>query len=707
MRFSIFNTMLLKQHNPNKFLDNFTCLNETSLSALRDANSYYAKIPELLIGLSGKKIEDHCQDMVQNAKNGNFEEFQRNKNIYVRDITNQKNHTWYKKQQETLQNNSFWNKLYLSCTSREQKSKLRTLEKSWKKHSNFSSHTSQALVETAITVLPVFSNYLTLFKEEFNLTISKLSPHLVKELRNYGTKLEDDIRTERKGLCEAMLVRLKLASGTKGLSYDDVTMNLVHELKKLKLLKSDFEGVKIHRSGLDTKTREIFQDFITKHGTKKQCQALDYLSWNKSNENFTVEYDKHGQLIVPNDLKSVIKPKGLLAILLGTESKNKKFLREHNSLLTQIRFLAHPKNEFQRLSGFDEIKEWHELLKLSNDVKTAIGSAEQDKPQGFLGRFLGSENILFLNAWQTYLNDKQKEILNTALDYAAIIIEQLKTRIRLALDEDLILSPSFVNRLNLFQQQLANIVDNSGIAEENETSKILASLIESLENKYNWSKFDKLNSNSEDQQAPSKNNTTEVVNPFKPVSEKLSELEAIVSTILTKQNTIDYKNPNFNDLMKNMFLILNQHKHDQSNFNEFKNNISDSVINLYKSYLQTWINSKELDATQVGDALKDIEALFIDFGPEFVARSILELRELIRAKRWFVFQAKCHAMLVSLSCESETEFHLNVLEKSLPSKQYKSSDSQPRVIPCSSAMFQPRKMLDVEIVEHNVPIAAY
>jgi hypothetical protein len=706
MCFSIFNTKLLKQHNTNKFLDSFTCLNDISLSALKEANIYYANIPELLIGLSGKKIEVHRQDMVQNAKEGNFDEFQRNKNIYVRDITNQKNYAWYRKQQETLRNDSFWKKLYSECTIREQKSKLRSLEKAWKRHSNFSSYTSQALVEAATTVLPVFSNYLILFKEELCVTTNKLPSHLVKELRNYGTKLENEIATERKGLCEAMLARLKLASEMKGLSYDDVTMNLVHELKKLNLLKNSFEGVKIHRSGLDTKTKYIFQDFISKYGTKNQCQALDYLSWNKSNDDFTIEYDKHGQLIVPSDLKSVIKPKGFIATLLGTESKNKKFLRTYNSLITQIRFLPHPKNEFQRLSDFDQIKEWHELLNLSNNVKNAVSLAEKNKPQGLFGRFFGNENIIFLSTWQAYLNSKQKEILTSALDYAEIIIEQLKTRIRLALDEDITLSRGFLNRLYLFQQQLASIVDNSCVTEENETFNVLASLIESLENKYNWSKYNKPNPNSGKEQAPSRNNIAEVVNPFKPISENFSELAAIVSIILTKQNTIDYKNLNFKDLIKNLSLTLDRHKHDQSYFGEFKSNISETIINLYKSYLQTWINSNELDATQLGDALKDIEALFLDFGPEFVAISILELRELI-AKRWFVFQAKCHAMLVSLSSEFETEFHLNQLEKNLPCKHGKSSDSQLRVTSCSSAMFQPRKMLEVEIVDHNAPIAAY
>ncbi len=108
---------------------------------------------------------------------------------------------------------------------------------------------------------------------EFSKYKNRLSSTLQQEIESYIKALNSAIEKEKAKVAYAMLARLKIASHTRDIKYDDVTIHLTHSLKKMNVLNKALNLPIRRRRDLDGRTRDYFQTFILKNGTYEQKRS--------------------------------------------------------------------------------------------------------------------------------------------------------------------------------------------------------------------------------------------------------------------------------------------------------------------------------------------------------------------------------------------------------------------------------------------------
>lgn len=694
MQFPIINLKnTLGEHSRDETITNFKSLDPSTLISLKDANSYYEKIPSIFIGLSGKSLEEHRNDLVLCVEEGEAGDFHGNSKLYQDDINKQKMHRWYLEQNKILQGDEFWKKLSNACKNQRQLDRLNKLKTEWSQQARFSYYTTRALIEIAEELIPVFEHYHSLLSTELSIYKDKLPRNLIKQIESYLDLLSRAIFKEKHELSQAMLSRLMVASDSKDIQKDDVTIHLAARLKELGLLQEHHSIPQSYRRGLNGTSFNYLQRYIANNGTSRQVSTLATLVWNKADENYNLIKYKNRQIPVPTEFKVYLHNKSFLQVVFNIAGANKKYLNQNVDLLCQIRFLPNPKDDFRSLFTFHENQKWQALIKLSADVKARFDICESKKPKGLLGRMLLADRLKFLNVWQDYLVQSEGSILNSMLGYASYVTTQLQTRLSLSLDQEKLCSKSFLNNLKKFNGELIEVINQLNLSCDSlpeyqtfyhEYQKVITlpeelekaknkrieeerSQIQSIDEFIEWSKT---NSNNAAQNL--KCQTTSVIekNPFQPIHDDypLNEFKILLPALITKTTHLDLHNNKFPKTLDHLSEMLDV-------FNEIHLLQIDSELTaifeqLFKAYLNTWIDTNEEDTALRISQLSEFEVIINKLAPDFIGERIANLIELRNSENWFTFQSKCYGLLASLEGPHfDQDSYFQKLVKMIPSEK--------------------------------------
>lgn len=715
------------QETHQQALKCFSLFSPEALNHLCEANRYYEQIPSLFLGLSGKDSALHHENLVAAAKAYDSTAFKEHTTLYLNDVQKKQMHNWYVNQQATLNNDWQWKRLQGACVTREQKEKLLSLKTAWMKHANYSFYTSQALIAVIDHYLPVFEQYLSLLKSEYQINKNKLYWADRRHIKNYVAILTKQIQKLRQGIAQAMLARLKVASDTKDIHYDDVTYHLAHQLKNMKLLKENFTLPPQPRHDLSGSIFLQYHQFIQQFGTKQQIADLNKLSWYQTDEQHVLLQKNNHAVVIPKIFERDIKQPSILEKLFGYHSRD--FLQDQFPFITTLRFLPQPKNDFKSLFSFYPNAKWQALCQLVKQVEQQNNTAESQKPKGFWSRLFGHHKQKFLSNWQVYLGEQQKQIVEVMLDYATFINEQLKTRLTLELDSEELCTSDFQSHLKKFVEELQAAVSHVNLSVDNTlryqtfiqtVERVLTLPADRERQKAQQNKEQKekgieaIYDISLDEDTiffPLGQATYDEDNPFRPVpaQNNLQAWENLLIGLMPVETHFDYHSQDFKDKVMQLETFIELKKLNGWRLDE-EVKIQEMINKLFEVYLNTWGRLPEDEKREAIDHLTSFEQAFENIVPKVLRDKFKDLINVRTEYNWFTFQAKCHSLLTS--CNStwlSEEKSLAQLEDYLKSKAEDISlpRSQNFLNNPSTFFFQSDSSRSVWEQEAQHPILAY
>jgi hypothetical protein len=699
MKLPIINVkLLLDSQSDKQWVTKFTSLQEPTLKSLLDANACYEKIPETFIGLSGKTLNDHRHDLVASAIDVDAEKFRAKKEEYQNDMTKKKMHEWYKNQHKHLKNDNYWRQFATACKNKNQLDQLNCLKNNWMKQSEFSFYTSDALIEVAQGYLPLFRNYLNLLSLELKNHKKQLPFGVKKQIKNYISVLQHAINKEQQAIAQAMLCRLQTASTRKDILFDDVTYALAENLRGMGLLKETYTLPSYCRRDLNEKTFNYFHEYINKYGSTEQKKSVDHLVWHKPDDNYLVLPNSEAKLVIPKALADTLSSPSFIEKMFGFDKQNKEFFQKRFNLIAQFRFLPNPKEDFKSLFTFYENDKLHQLFHLSQNAFTDAQVAEADKPTGFFGKFFRKDKRNLVASWQEHLSKQQKLILEKLLDYVKFITAQLSTRLELDLDQEDLCSNQFRLSLQRFNDDILATIHRAGLDSEQVTDyqmfllkyKKVIALPEELENqkkrlleeqkrtapdieeflgrsKLSSQQYSRILIDTSDNSADTSEQES---NPSQPVNKDYprEELNALLSELIPNEGVLIHQSPRFNDLLTHLEAFIEVYQSAECCPLRIEGQLSHTVNQLFKSYLDVWVATEEDRKESVDKDLSRFESMLTSIVSPSMKASISELIYVRVNECWLAFQAKCYGLLISYGLQdADDPSCLAKLEKLLPS----------------------------------------
>jgi hypothetical protein len=683
MQFTIINLKNLQRNegNNNTSLNKFTSLMDSAIKSLQEINRYLAKLPQLSIGLAGKTLAAYQKDLKESIGTLNATLFHIEAEKYRSDLTKIKMYHWYLEQNKSLALEQTWQRFIQACKTSSKREVL-ILKADWKKHGKYSHYSSEALYEIAVTVIPTVKNYLSLLRSEYKVYGNLLSAYEKIEIEGYMKILKFEIKKMENELVEAMLARLKIASKSGDIQSDDVTFELVDNLKKLSVLKESYILPKCQSFGLNATTFDFFNHYIAQKGSAEQRIILDRFVWHRVDDDHVVIKKLHTCIVVPKILEIFIDYRNLFEKFLGITKRNEQFLHERYALIAQLRFHINPAKHFTSLFSFYNAA-WQKLNILSKQVASDYVLCECEKPKHFLTRFFLKNRHGFLSGWQTYLILQQEKIVYSMLAYAKYIGKQLRTRLYFGLDLEALTSKRFQQELLCFNEDILQAIKHTGLKSEELSDyqdflsylKRAINLPKELKEAKNTNTVEPTEALSDDMLENNNHEEGEIAEPdetviksveeedtglFRSISENeaLNELKNILEQVLPKRGYFIFPDDSFIlDKLSSGFLDASPKRIDTSD------EIRSLFEQLFKAYLNTWINSLEEHKQMLSCQVSTIESFISSIAPIHIKERVAQVIQIRDQEAWFVFQAKCFGLLASFDPdETRNQDYINKLE---------------------------------------------
>lgn len=660
MRFPILNisAISIKKSDVNIFEKyQFISLNEANLIMLQEANEYYDKISVHLLGQNAKSIKEHKQILINDVEVADLISFHEHQRQYQKDIYDQLLHKWYVEQNNRLKSDILWQQFAQLCLSNKQLNKLYNLKFFWQQQERFSYYTSNAIVEISKKILPVFEHYLDLIKLELETKKNKLPFHIRKQIQDYIINLTQALSQEKNDLIQAMLARLKVASYNQNVYFDDVTLHTAWQLSELQVLKHINGLPQYPRCGLDADTFNYFHQFIYSNGDTTQRKSLLQLNWFKTDENYLVLDDNDQCLIVPQNMKFSFRANILERLFNVNDAK--RFFKDKFAFICQLRLPPKPTRFFTQLKSFYDSQDLLNLIELSDKIFYEYRKAEENKNKNFFMKWLCFRKNKLLDSWQKYLKEQSAKLLDIKLEYAVYISEQLKTRIELHLDYQDLFSKKFQYYLQEFNKDIMNHMKQleleiSDIPRYQACSTVFNKV-------FSLPSYLSCEGKGEDEKEKTYNLELEISDNVAIQNYDSNKLECMLKRLVQDQG-YDLNDSSFKTQLSELKIFLETERVKS------KEAISLYMVSIFKSYLKVWITVTEDKKENVLNKITSLESILKMLAPEFICQRLEQISTMRDSECWFVFQAKCNAILISLEDDNsdKSQFnHLQNLEKHL------------------------------------------
>jgi hypothetical protein len=504
------------------------------------------------------------------------------------------------------------------------------------------------------------------------------------------------------------------------------------------LLRETYTLPSYCRRDLNEKTFNYFHAYINTYGSTEQKKSVDHLVWHKPDDNYEILPNNENKLALPKAVADTLRSPSFFEKMFGFDKENKEYFQKRFNLITQLRFLPNPKEDFKSLFTFYENDKLHQLFHLSQNAFTDAQVAEADKPTGFFGKFFRKDKRNLVASWQEYLSKQQKLILEKLLDYVKLVTAQLSTRLELDLDQENLCSNRFRLSLQRFNDDVLAMLQRADLDSEEvidyqmfliKYKKVMA-LPQELENQKKrlleeqqrtapdieeFMGKSKLSSQqycsilidtSDDNSA---HTSEEESNPFQPVKKDYprEELNALLFELLPKDGALKYQSPCFNDSLIHLEAFVEINKYAECSPLRIEGQLSDTINQLFKVYLNVWVATEEESKQSVGKDLSRFESIFTSIVSPSMKASLNELINVRENECWLAFQAKCYGLLISYGLqEADDPSCLAKLEKLLPSHtttNFAQGSCSSQVMNTSSSFFY-RTTLPVRIESAQLPV---
>jgi hypothetical protein len=650
-------------------------LSSAAIRSLEKAISYSEELANH-VGGSGKSVASYRQEMVESANRLDTVKFHHLTNDYRSDVLKVTMLNWYKAQHKTLNEAETWVKLSNVINARKDENQkrdiqlLQSLQSEWKKQQKYAIYTSASLIALVEQAIPLFENYLDMLSTELHYYKSKLSRKTRTYIQSYMNTLKAEIKKEKGIIAHSMLIRLKAASSSNMITFDDVTVHFAKRLEQLGVLKENYCLPSQSRHDLDRNTLQYFQNYIAKWGNLSQIQQLPYLKWNRADNEHAVIKNGNQLLPVPKSMAGNINNDGILDTLFDREKERKKFLANQFGLLAHLRHLPNPKEDFTSLFTFCENDKWQHLCHLSETL-----SAENELAKGnlqslsWVESFFNTSQFKFVDGWNRYLQRQRETLVNNMLAYATFISEQLRTSIHLKLNLEQVLSKQFKSQLESFDLALSLAMARAGLTKAKCSAYLLflkqinqiknlprlelERRIEKLEEHYTVDKITLPVKEEEKQKDESQNERS-----FKPdealkspsdaskravsKASQVKELKGILAHLLSN-SPLDLANNEVISTIDKIQALLDVIDVGDSLLSD----LAETSKKLSIAYLQFWVNSKEEAKETARKASTPLAFILYRLFPSYQS-AFQDLISSWDKYGWIVFQTKCYALLSTL-----------------------------------------------------------
>jgi hypothetical protein len=666
-------------------------LSSAAIRSLKKAISYSEELVNH-VGSSGKSVAAYRQEMVESASQLDTVKFRDLTNHYRLDVSKVTMLNWYKEQHKTLNDPETWVKLTNVILARKDKNQkrdiqlLKSLQSQWEKQQKYAIYTSASLIALIERAIPLFENYLDMLNIERRYYKSKLSQKTRAYIQSYLHTLRAEIKKEKEVIAESMLIRLKAASSSNRITFDDVTMHFASKLKHLHLLEENYRLPSQSRHDLDRNTLQYFQACIAKWGNHSQIQQLAYLKWNQADNEHAIIKNGNQLLSVPKSMVDSINNDGIMDTLFDREKERKKFLADQFGLLVHLRYLPNPKEDFTSLFTFSENDKWQHLCHLSETLFTECRLARKNiQSLSWVESFFNTTQFKFAEGWNHHLHRQQKVVVQAMLAYARFISEQIETRMNLDLDLDQVLSPPFQLQLENFDKALSLAIECAGsdkmrcpsylvfLKQVDRLKKLVPPIpiekrLDRLEEqiKQNNVERKRLKRSLKEERAeneiqssmpPSEMSPLDSPNPFKPISSKafqVNELRALLTNLLPKNNAaIDLSNSEITSTIEKIKALLETIEVDDS----LRTDLTDISEKLLAAYLKFWVGAEKEkeNKLKISLSLESILRQLTAPAFQFTFKTLITIRD-SGEYEWDAFMIKCYAVLSSLEPDKREEY---------------------------------------------------
>lgn len=615
----------------------FVSFSEASRQILEEANTEYQKINHQCLNLSGKDLAQHRLKLFKSLKQVNVKKFRKNVQAYLADCQEYKNQTFYLNTQQTL-NTDIWQQWQKDNTISQ---KIALLQSDWVDIKNTSHYVSESLFIITSVILPLFDAFHKLAIQELNQNRASISQIAVQNIEKYLTSLQKELEQQRLMMVEAMYARLSIAAQSNDICYDDVTHNMLQELKILGVINIECTP----RRGLTQNLFQYFHQYVHKYGNALHKNKLKDLPWLKENADYVSQNIDKNFCIIPREMSSFEIPshtKKYFPFFYSAHNFKANFFKDNFYLIAQLRLLSQ-KNVTQNktlaellrgeiLEDFDQLEQ--KLYANAKPHKKFVGA--------WYNRIFRKNQCHFLNVWCDYMSKSIVDVASIKISWGIAIAKQLQTRLVFELDEEVIASnvtKMLINKLVAsVDQSILNSSINHELTKQWQKSKVIL----------NWALHHK------SMPTPAKNSTELVLyqlqeqahpdTSFVEVSNNKKDAYLELFKTLLKGATFDLNLPDFEKKLT-LFCASLPEK-------------SDDIIDLsyhhfwqqfFVVYLKTCLQNKN------EALLTRLSMVMQENCSQNLQERIRSLDEVKQSRSKFLFETRCRALLFSFNCEEKND----------------------------------------------------
>jgi hypothetical protein len=606
--------------------------NEQSLEKLKEANRDFDVLPVIALGIS-KDLATHKQELIDAVNATNRLAFRSSLEAYNKDARVCEQYRNYLNLQASINN------FFEQETRNEFTKKINGVKKWWEKNKTTSHMTSSTLVALTKTTIPVVESFHHSASTEIKNKETKLTRKSREILENYLFALKEEVEKIKSIICEAMLLRLEIASLRKNLEYDDVTDYLLHEIKKFGI---NLGEIKSPRNSLTPAAFCYFHEYVNKYGSEEQQARVMNLVWFKPDEHYTYCTIDNTPVIVPKQLLKFGVPNKTIPYFIFNDWQYFKgnFFKQNFYLLVRVSLLDQ-KNQFQMSTLNDLLTGgiFQDLLDLQRLILKEKKEAEK-KENSLLYKIFYHRKSQFFKEWRVFTDSTQKKIVNYKIQFALRLAEQLRTRFLFDLDQSLLGSEAIKDQLRLIISSLEQdlIYLNK---DQIERWKAIKSLFQSIIEAKPSIKRQSIDENEELKNL--QESTAILIKKLSDVSSaslvREEELSLNHQSLdynlkqLIKCDTFDTNNEKFCLFLKQLKTCLKNTSVDSDEFQFFWNQF---II----AYLNTCIAPSK-DMQKLNKAYDFIFSL----APAYIRDRIISLENNRRSYSEFMYQTQCSALL--------------------------------------------------------------
>ncbi len=623
MPITLFRVDLLKSIDKKIQLKAF---NLKSYAVLKEASEFYQTMSYLHLGVKNQGINVHKKQLVKAIKKSDAHLFHSCLEVYR---TEQKNY----KQQQTYINTQKWlNSDIWQEIARKKIVHVMTLKKIknfWEQNKTTSHFTSEAVYISAVVILPVFENFCELATLDLKKHKPKLSNYINLQFMQYLAELTAEIELETKILCDAILSRLQVISETGNPIFDDVTF---YTLEKLRRLGVDIQEMITGRKGLTANIFTQFNHYLWQKGNFKQQTKLKKLLWFREDDDFCVREIDNLLVIIPRVMQKFsipIKTNHKFSWFYRWHNFKVNFFKEHFYFLVQTRLLD---NEQASLHGNLDVllhsNSWNRLEQLEQEIVKQIKNADQFITSS-INRIFFKKKFSFLSEWKTVNRDVYFSLLRHKIQYAALLSEQLHTRLEMNIDEDVLAA-------QITKETIKTIVSSidrmAAPCQENKTITRWHSIRETLIRAVCYIPI---------------NSTHNIICELnKDTAQSSSPPTYVGENILQPMNAI-YKSMAEEGLYDDKYLIVLLEQVTK-NLTAMEGNDQFNLPEFWMQFLSIYLEICLLCKNMHYPIMSKLNDITLKFAPENIREKVQELHKQHAQKSLFVYQTRCRALLFGI-----------------------------------------------------------